>query len=58
MSVWRADELSDAWFPEGLDIMPSVTTLLLAVATLVLGFIGVVILAATLRLGHGHGMPS
>jgi hypothetical protein len=54
MRVWREDELSNGWFPEGIDIVPSVTGLLLAVATLVVGVVGVLILAATVRLGHRH----
>ena len=54
MRVWREDELSDGWFPEGIDIVPNVTGLLLAVATLVVGVVGVLILAATVRLGHRH----
>jgi hypothetical protein len=54
MRVWREDELSDGWFPEGIDIVPSVTGPLLAVATLVVGLVSVLILAATGRLGHRH----
>ena len=52
MRVWREDELSDGWFPEGIDIVPSVTGLLLAVATLLAGIVGVWILAAVARLGN------
>ncbi|MET1231275.1 MAG: hypothetical protein ABWY52_00320 [Candidatus Limnocylindrales bacterium] len=54
MRVWREDELSDGWFPEGIDIVPSVSKPLLAVATLVLSIVGALIHAATARLGHRY----
>jgi hypothetical protein len=52
MSVWREDEFADGWFPEGIDIVPNVSGPLLAMATLVVGLVGVLILAATVRLVH------
>ena len=54
MRVWREDELSDGWFPEGINIVPSGAAPLVAVATLVLGIVGVLIFAAVARLGYRH----
>jgi hypothetical protein len=51
MRVWREDELSNGWFPEGIDIVPSITAPLVAVAAVVLS---VLIIAAVARLGHRH----
>ena len=51
MRVWREDELSNGWFPEGIDVAPSMAAPLVAIAAVVLS---VLIVAAVARLGHHH----
>ena len=51
MRVWRENELSDGWFPEGIDIVPKITAPLVAVAAVVLG---ILIVVAVARLEHRH----
>jgi len=49
MKLWRDAESADGWFPEGVDLLPSLTIPLVISAVVLIGLGAVV---ALVRFGH------